>query len=105
MKAWLVWNNWICASTVVFAETRGKARALGVHTDCCEGLYFTEVMVYRRPKLDDEYRGHWEMNWYDEKDRLALVKKAGWVCEYPERKECDVCVARDFCDEANGRSR
>ena len=99
MKAWQVYNDWICASTVVFAETRGKARELGAHTDCCEGLEFTEVKVYRCPELDNEYRGHWEMDFYNEQDRLALVKQ-GFHCEEPDPKECAACNAFAYCDAA-----
>lgn len=103
MKAWKVFNNYTGYSTVVFAETRGKAKTLGMRTDCCEDAEFTEMYVYRVPMLDDEYRGHWEMDFYDDKDRLALVKKAGWCCEYPEDEECAACIAKDFCDYAMPR--
>ena len=104
MKAWKTYNKFDTYSTVVFAETRGQAKALALHTDCHEGCEFTDISVYRVPELDGEYRGHWEMDFFaDDQDRLALVKFAGYSCEYPEDKECAVCVAKDFCDAAMPR--
>ena len=84
-------------SAVVFAETAGKARAAALNTETCEDADYTEIEARRCPALDSEYRGHTEMEWYDNDDRLALVKKCGFRCEYPELDECEECVAKDYC--------
>ena len=52
MKAWLVKEKDEFCATVVFAETRGKARAMASHTETCEDADFCDILVYRRPALD-----------------------------------------------------
>lgn len=101
MKAWVVRDkNEFCA-TVVFAETRGKARALAMHTDCCEDTDFCDIDVYRRPNLDKYYvAGKKEMDWFKSQDRIALVKDGGFTCspDYWEPEDCERCPAVEYCD-------
>lgn len=52
-------------STVVFAETAGKARAIARYTDACEGLDFIDIRAKRVPAMDKFYRGKPEMDWYN----------------------------------------
>ena len=40
-----------------------------------------------------------EMDWLDPEDRIALVKDAGFRCEYVELEECKQCPAREYCSE------
>ena len=84
-------------ASVVFAETAGKARAAAMHTDACEDVPLVDISVRRIPALDSEYRGHIEMDWYDDQDRRALVKE-GWHCE-DTSWECDGCLCKDICGE------
>ena len=84
-------------ATVVFAENRAKARTLAMSTDCCQDCSFTEIRAVRFPAFDDQYRGHWEANWYDPKDRLALVQD-GWHCEFVGDDDCSECTGRPYCD-------
>ncbi len=98
MKAWLVRvrdENWC---TVVFAESRGKARAAALSTDCCEDADFTDIEARRLPIADSQYNGRTEMDWDDPKDRLFLVKEAGFYCEYVEPYNCEKCSAKEYCD-------
>lgn len=82
MKAWLVRENGEFATTVVFAETRGKARSLAMHTEACEGVRFCDIEAYRKPALDKYYvEGKTEMSWFNSEDRIALVKDGGFVCD------------------------
>lgn len=101
MKAWLVRKkNEFCA-TVVFAETRGKARALATHTECCEDAWFTDIEVHRQPQLDKYYvEGKKELDWLNSQDRIALVKDGGFVCDRDswEIEDCEVCPAKEYCD-------
>lgn len=98
MKAWIVRRRDGDYATVVFAETRGKARALAQTTDCCEDEEFTNVSAKRFREADSHYRGRSEMDWYDPQDRLFLVK-AGWHCEYTDLFECADCCAKAYCDK------
>ncbi len=101
MKAWLVRKKDRFDATVVFAETRGKARALARQTEACEDVDFCDIEVNRRPQMDKYYRdGKREMDWYNSKDRIALVKDCGFVCDsdYWEREDCDTCSAKEYCD-------
>ena len=92
MKAWKVGRLDDAYSSVVFAETRGKAREVAMDTD------FIEIGAWRCKKADGEYRGHFEMDWYDPKDRLFLIKELGFTCEYFGDEDCEQCVGKDFCD-------
>jgi hypothetical protein len=101
MKAWLVRNEIDCCATVVFAETRGKARALALHTDTCEDLNFIEIVVNRLPKADKYYKkGKIELDWLNPKDRIIFVKELGFIClEYVEPFMCESCSAKQYCDK------
>ena len=98
MKAWFVREKDGDCATVVFAETRGKARALAMLTDACEDAQFTDIKVRREPNMDKYYKeGKTEMDWENPKDRIALVKECGFRCEYVEPFWCDTCSAKQYC--------
>ena len=102
MKAWLVQDKWDCyGAEIVFAETRGKARSLSLATDCCSETSFLDVDVLRQPNADKYYKeGKWHLDWDNSKDRIALVKDCGFVCdyEYLEWEDCEECSAKQYCD-------
>lgn len=100
MKAWLVKDKDEFSATVVFAETRGKARALAMHTEVCEDVDFCNIQVKRKPQMDKYYtEGKKEMDWFDSKDRIALVSECGFQCEYVEPYMCQDCPAKDICED------
>ena len=85
-------------STVVFAETAGKARAIAQHTYVCEDLNFTDIRVLRLPALDKFYRGKSEMDWDNMEDRIVMVKFANYECSSEiDNPECEVCHAKVWC--------
>lgn len=101
MKAWLARVKDEFAATVVFAETRGKARALAMHTDACEDADFCDIDVSRKSHMDKYYtQGKKEMDWYNAKDRIALVKDCGFSCipDAFDLLDCKTCPAVDYCD-------
>lgn len=100
MKAWLVSEKDEFAATVVFAETRGKARALARVTEACEDADFIDIEVRRKPEMDKYYKeGKMEMDWENPKDRIALVKELGFRCDYYyiEWEDCESCPAKKYC--------
>ena len=99
MKAWKVADKWSYEgfSTVVFAETRNKAKALALATDACEDAQYIDIEVHRMPELDCEYRGHFEMEWDDPQDRAALIAH-GWACFEVEPDECQTCAGASSCE-------
>lgn len=99
MKAWKVNAKDEFCSTVVFAETRGKAKSLALNTDCCEDTDFIDIEVKRFPEADKMYNGRKEMNWENQNDRLFLVKECNWRCEDVEFEDCKKCIAKDYCSE------
>ena len=100
MKAWLIHLEDDFCSTIVFAESRGKAKSIALTTDCCCDADYTDIRATRFPWADKEYKqGKREMYWDDPKDRRFLVSKAGFRCEYVERENCEVCSAKDVCEE------
>ena len=101
MKAWLVREKGEFRATVVFAETRGKARALAQSTDACEDINFCDIEVRRMPQADKYYKdGKTEMHWFNPDDRLALVKECGFMCDNEafQLEDCTTCSAKAFCD-------
>ena len=106
MKAYIITDlqGYADYSTVVFAETSGKAKAIAIHTDAFEDYEFTEISARRIPKLDKYYRGKKEMDWLDPNDRVALVKEVGWFCsdETFYSGECPTCPAKQWCDRYEG---
>ena len=99
MKAWLVRERDGEFATVVFAETRGKARSIAMHTDACADADFCDIEVTRKPQLDKYYTsGKKEMDWYDDVDRIALVKDGGFYCSYECGCEFEECPAHQWCD-------
>ena len=108
MKAWLVRNKDEFCATVVFAETRGKAKSIAIHTETCEDTDFIDIEVRRKPQMDKYYiEGKKEMDWFNSKDRIALVKDCGFYCdkEYWEKEDCEVCSAKECCDVSRERLR
>lgn len=102
MKAWLVREKDASCATVVFAETRGQARALAMHTEACEDAAFVNIEVRRKPQMDKYYTdGKREMDWFNSSDRIALVKDCGFVCdrEYWEHDDYDYCPSKEYCDQ------
>lgn len=103
MKAWRINTVDQPYSTVVFAETRGKAKSIALSCDACEDAQYTDILARRFPKADNQYReGKCEMDWNDSSDRIFLVKECGWQCT-PDfaGEECDYCPAADYCDYYN----
>lgn len=100
MKAWLVREKDQFCATVVFAETRGKARSMALATDCCEDAKFTDIEVHRQPQIDKYYKdGKYEMNWNNPNDRLVLVKECGFYCSDDYRDDCENCSAKEYCED------
>lgn len=99
MKAWTCHNEMSGYSTVVFAETRGKAKSAALNTYLMGDDYsFTEIRVFRCPQMDAMYKGESEVDWYDPDTKMALVKELGWYCEEPLDEECESCPALEWCD-------
>lgn len=89
-----------CCSTVVFVENRGKAKSLAMASEALEGVEFLDLEICRLPQMDKYYKpDKSEMDWLDPEDRIALVKDAGFRCEYVELEECKQCPAREYCSE------
>ena len=57
MKAWIVYDSEGCCATIVFAETRGKARSVALHTDVCEEMRFIDISPKRIKDADNLYHG------------------------------------------------
>ena len=101
-KAWIVRENGEPYAAVVFAETRGKARALAQLTDACDYVDFVNIEVRIIKDADKYYKpGKRELDWDNADDRIALVKDCGFACDHEFRNmdKCAVCPAKDFCDK------
>lgn len=86
-------------ATVVFAETRNKAKAIAVNTDCLEGVEYTDISATRIPALDRFYRGKKEMDWYDDEDKIAMVRYGNFTCSYEfDTEDCETCSAKQWCE-------
>ena len=98
MKAYIVREKNSSCSTVVFAESSTKARFIAMHTDACEDVPYIDICAKRMPMLDKYYRGKKEMDWYDDADRIAMVKDGKFHCF--EDAECPNCPAKQYCEVA-----
>ncbi|MBO5449788.1 MAG: hypothetical protein J5994_10765 [Ruminococcus sp.] len=100
MKAWIAGVKDEFGKTVVFSETRGKAKSIALTTDVCEDADYCDIEVHRLPQADHCYKnGKTEMDWNDPADRLILVRDFGFYCEYVDPDKCKHCCAREFCEE------
>lgn len=85
---------------VVFAETVGKAKAYAAGTaEFCD-YGFTGIRAIRQPMLDKYYKGESEMDWYDPKDRVAMVRYANFECSSEmsfAECNCESCPAKKWC--------
>ena len=106
MKAWVVRSSDNEYSTVVFAETRGKARVEALHTDCCDDMTFTEISPYRFPEADKLYKdGMSELEWENPEHRRFMLVH-GWYCldaEYAPFDCCEDCETKDVCEQYKNR--
>lgn len=101
-KAWLVREKDEFCATIVFAETRGKARALALHTEACEDADFISIEVRRNKEADKYYKpGKKGLDWYNAADRIAMVKDCGFTCDPDAHcsELCADCPAKDICDD------
>ena len=98
MKAWIVSDEYEEYSTVVFAETRNKARIEAQATNCCEYMEYLDIRPRRFKEADSMYRGRREMEWCDPNDRKFLVEH-GWSCVEPEYEDCPYCPGRTVCEK------
>ena len=96
MRAYKAWVDCGDGSTVVFAETRNKAKVIALSCDCCEDAPYIDIRVHRMKELDHLYQGKPEMDWYDDETRLLLVRDFGWSCAEPSW-ECDSCCCKKYC--------
>lgn len=98
MKAWFAKEKDGDYTTVVFAETRGKAKSLALTTETLEDCDFCNLEVCRAYLLDKYYTpGKAEMDWDNNNDRIALVREADFYCVYPIEYECKECFAKQWC--------
>lgn len=101
MKAYQLNTKYDFCSVVVFAETRNKAKTMGVGLDLLDYPAYIEIEARRLPQADKMYKNRSYMEWDDEQDRLFLVKECGWHCD-PEYRyyanPCEECIAKKYCD-------
>lgn len=100
MKAYQCGTQFECYSTIVFAETRGKAKVIAMNSDSLgDDLEFIDIWVRRCPVMDQFYRGRSELDWYDPEDRIAMVKVGGYSCDDDsfDPDDCEKCPAKDYC--------
>lgn len=98
MKAWLVRIKDEFCSTIVFAETRGKAKNIGQYTDACQDADYCDIEAHRLPQADKYYKeGKTEMDWFNPQDRRVLVEEFNFRCEYVELDLCEKCPAQEYC--------
>lgn len=88
-------------STVVFAENRGKAKAVASESDNFDGCDYINIRVQRFKEADKLYKGQSEIDWYDDDTRIFMVRDMGWTC-LETSLECDGCAAKAFCGHFEG---
>lgn len=82
MKAWMVDdNNAEYGTSIVFAETRGKAISYALMwIDTFEDCSWTDMRAKRFPEYDQFYDGRSEVDfWYDDDHRVRLVRDSDGI--------------------------
>ena len=100
MKAWIVSdkNSYEGYSTIVFAETVGKARSIAMTTAACEDSKFIDIIVTRIAIADKMYRkGKKEMDFDNFEDRIFMVRDCGFYCIEKHEESCEKCEAKKYC--------
>lgn len=104
MKAWFVSDKYGDSGHTIctFSETRGKAIEYARRTEEFFDYEFTEMRALRAKQFDKYYKnGKYEMDWFDDDDRIALVKEGGFSCSYEFDlidNICSMCPAAEWCD-------
>lgn len=83
-------------ATIVFAKSVGEAKTIALATDACSEAQYIDIRVRRLPDADRLYKGGNEIDWYDPKTRLVLVRDFSWSCEETSYL-CDNCPAKPYC--------
>ena len=96
MKAWKVTDLCDQYSTIVFAESRNKARLEAMYTDVCDDMEYLEINPRRAKWADELCRGRREVDWYEDEDRILMVQH-GWCCDDADTDECRACPAKNWC--------
>lgn len=108
MKAWQVYNDSEDTSTIIFADTKGKAKSIAMRCGLfAEDIEFVDIPCYRRKKGDKFYTGKPYLDWLCDEDRLLMVKEFGLTCgeEIYNERECAYCVAKKFCSLYKEKSK
>ncbi len=98
--AYLIESDYDEGGLIVFAKSREQARNIAL---LLSGQFdhsrYIDLRAYRKPQMDKYYkRGKEIMDFNDPKDRLALVKDAGFYCsEYNRESDCAKCNAKKYC--------
>lgn len=82
--------------TIVFAKSVNEAKTIALATDACSEARYIDIRVKRLPDADRLYKGHNEIDWYDPKTRLILVRDFSWACE-ETCAMCFTCPAKPYC--------
>ena len=105
LKAYMVTDkDWNCGYfLIVFAQSRGKAisEALGMDEFPVCDFGYVDLRANRKPRLDKYYRGRSVMDWFDDDDRVAMVKELDIGCgeDAFDPDDCEVCAAKNICSQ------
>lgn len=97
IKAYMVSQIDSFNSIVAYAESANKAKSLALLSDQFEDVEYIDLQAYRLPEGDLEIDKVRLLDFYDPQDRVLLVKKYGFHCEYVEVDECEKCSAKEYC--------
>ena len=101
-KAWMCANNYGTIE-IVFADTKRRAKTyLRRYTESFEDYMYNDIYPERAEVLD--YLGHndgYVMSWYNDEDRIAMVKHIYSGCLPPIEEDCELCCAKEWCRRFN----
>ena len=98
-KAWGFYEDIEGIMEIVFADTRGKARMYLKELDTFDNYRYIDINPRRKKALDYlDHENGYVMDWNKEEERIAMVKDIGFYCSFPDKKECNECCAKEWCD-------
>lgn len=95
-KAYYAYEKDSDCATIVFAASATQAKTIAKSCEIGEDARYIDLRVRRMPEADSLYTGYGEVDWYNPKIRISLVRDLGWDCFGPSF-ECDTCQAKPYC--------
>lgn len=85
MKAWVLSEDYVEGSELVYADTRNQARYRGVGSEVFPDSEYSDIRARREPRADDR----------ENEPRLLMLRSLGWYFDEKPGGGCAMCGLHD----------